>query len=180
MGNLIGVLILLGILGIAAIFIIRAILKAIFRGVSKAAGKAAYHGTKAVKGKEYADKHEETINGVATAVTAIRGIAIAADVADVGGGEEALATESPTEISGGFEEATAEELPGEAMDLDGDGQIEGFDTDGDGEIDQNIIGVEVPGTEEVEGYTTEDGTQVDSYTRSEPDSSTLNNLDPEG
>lgn len=179
MGNLIGILILLGIVGIVAIFITRAILKAVFRGVSKAAGKAAYHGTKAVKGKEYADKHKETIKGVATAVTAIGGVAIAADVADLGGGEDAFAGESTAEVSGGFEEATAEELSGEGMDLDGDGQIEGFDTDGDGKIDQNIIGVEVPGTEEVEGYTTDDGTEVESYVRSEADDSTLNNLNPE-
>jgi Na+-transporting methylmalonyl-CoA/oxaloacetate decarboxylase gamma subunit len=179
MGNLIGILILLGILAIAAIFVVRAILKAIFRGVSRAAGKAAYHGTKAVKGEEYADKHEETIKEVATAVTAIGGIAIAADVADVGGGEEAFASESANDLSGGFEEAAGDNMTGEGIDLDGDGQIEGFDTDGDGEIDQNIIGVEVPGTENVDGYTTEDGTHVDPYTRSKPDSSTLNNLDPE-
>jgi len=178
MGSLIGILLLLGILGIAAIFVIRAILKALFRGASKAAGKAAYHGTKAVKGEEYADAHEDAIKGVATAVTALGGVAIAADVVDMGGGEEALAEEPTAELSGGFEEATSG-AGGEGIDLDGDGQIEGFDTDGDGEVDQNIIGVEVPGTEEVDGYTTDDGTEVESYVRSEADHSTVNNLNPE-
>jgi hypothetical protein len=178
MEGLVGILLIFGVLFVAAIFIIRAIVKLVFRGVSKAAGEAAYHGTKAVKGEEYADKHEDTIRGVATAVAAAGGVAIAADAADLGGEEEVFAGGMAADASGGFEEATTEELSNEGLDLDGDGRIEGFDTDGDGRVEQNIIGVEVAGTEEVEGYMREDGTEVESYARSEADDSTLNNLEP--
>lgn len=65
------------------------------------------------------------------------------------------------------------------IDLDGDGETEGFDVDGDGEIEHNIVGVEVPDTESVDGYVTDEGTKVGAYVRTEPDSTTLNNLDPE-
>ena len=68
---------------------------------------------------------------------------------------------------------------GNGIDLDGDGEIEGFDVDGDGEIEHNIVGVEVPDTESVDGYVTDEGTKVGAYVRTEPDSTTLNNLDPE-
>lgn len=106
------------------------------------------------------------------------------DLFDIGGFEAGEDAGFGSETAGDLQNSASssvrsENLNQEGIDLDGDGQVEGFDTDGDGKIDQNIIGVEVPDTEVVEGYIRQDGTLVESYIRSEPDASTVNNLDPE-
>lgn len=71
----------------------------------------------------------------------------------------------------------SQEVP---IDLDGDGEIDGFDVDGDGNIDVNVVSVEVPDTEQVEGYIREDGTLVSPYVRTTADSIAVNNLEPMG
>jgi len=95
-----------------------------------------------------------------------------------GAGEEGM-FEEPASSGPENTESTAAEVGSDTgIDIDGDGEIEGFDTDGDGKVDQNIIGVEVPDMENVEGYTQDDGTKVDSYVRTEQDQTVLNNLEP--
>lgn len=66
----------------------------------------------------------------------------------------------------------------EGIDLNGDGALEGYDLNGDGLIDVNELGVEINSLQEVDGYMREDGTFVESYARTVPDGSLLNNLSP--
>ena len=57
-----------------------------------------------------------------------------------------------------------------------DGVPDGYDTNGDGVIDTNLNGVPLGDLQEVSGYTKGDGVYVDSYVRTEADSSIENNI----
>lgn len=105
-----------------------------------------------------------------------------AEASDISGAEGQ--TSSSPEVEAGGSNAIAEDTgitesnQGAPIDLDGDGEIDGFDINGDGSIDVNVVGVEVPNTEHVEGYVRESGTLVSPYVRTAADSIAVNNLEP--
>lgn len=105
-----------------------------------------------------------------------------AEASDLSEAEEQISQSS--EVATGGSGATAEDtaIPETSqrapIDLDGDGEVDGFDVDGDGSIDVNVVGVEVPDIEQVEGYIREDGTFVSPYVRTTADSIAVNNLEP--
>jgi hypothetical protein len=186
MAGLLVVLLLLAVLGF---FLIWAVLKAAFRGISKIGSGIAYHGTKAMKGKDFARKHEKTIRQTGAAVGAVGAVVAVGEAVDIGGAEEAISEAGSGAAAGGviaggdiIAENGLSDFPsqeGAVVDLDGDGVADGFDVNGDGVVDHNAEGKAITGLEQVEGYTRSDGTEVETYVRTEADGSTANNLRPE-
>lgn len=181
MGGLIGILILLLVLFVGAIFVIRAIMRVVFRGVAKVGSGVAYHGVRAVAGDEFALKHERAIRGAGSAIGVIGGVVLAGEAADgdFGGAEEAMAGGgmiAGSDAAGAFDLDMSANTTG--IDLDGDGVLDGLDTNADGVIDTNVIGQQVGSLEDVQAHTRDDGTTVGSYTRTVADDSQLNNLRP--
>jgi hypothetical protein len=184
--DLIGILILALIAFIILIFILRAILKVLFRGVTKvgsAVGVGVAHVgiavTEELTGREVQNKEniKRVARNIGSAAGVIGSVMIAADVVDIDGGDTGgdFGDSGVEGINDGGESMASAGIP---VDFEGDGVIEGFDSTGDGQIDKNIDGVDVPGTHEVSEYEKADGSHVDRHLRSNPDGITENNLRP--
>ena len=173
-----GVLLALILLFVGFVVVLRLVMKAAFRGITKVGSAASYHGVRAVAGDEFARRHERAIRGAGSMLGVVGGLAIGSEIADFGGDAD-WSSDDPLAAS----DSSASLAPfgvGEGVDLDHDNVLEGYDSDGDGVLDTNVAGVPVSGLENVSSYTRSDGVVVDGYTRTTADASVANNLRPLG